>query len=91
MEQIVPFVALAGALAVVLGGLRWLAARTRRRGVGRAVLGPLDEVYNPAAHRSQIEIQVQAERQAPAPIPGDRPRRGGAGGLAGGPGLAANR
>ncbi|MEQ4302202.1 hypothetical protein ABNF97_12550 [Plantactinospora sp. B6F1] len=78
MQQIVPFVVLAGALAAVLGGFAWLASRARRSGVGRALLGPLDEVYHPAAHRSRIEIQVQAERQAPAPAPGDGLRRAGA-------------
>ncbi|MEO3928639.1 hypothetical protein ABGB07_32980 [Micromonosporaceae bacterium B7E4] len=87
MEQIVPFVVLAGVLAVVLRGLGWLVARARRRGVGRAVMGPLDEIYNPAAHRSHIEIQALAERRAPASTPGDGLRPGGADR----PGLAGSR
>jgi hypothetical protein len=36
------------------------------------VLAPLEEVWDPVAHRTAVEVQVQAEQEAPAPSPGDR-------------------
>jgi hypothetical protein len=63
-------------LAVLVGvpaGYAWLGARARRRGIGGSVLAPLEEVWDPVAHRTNIEIQVQAEAEAPAPSPDDRP------------------
>ena len=62
-----------GGLGVLVGvpaGYAWLGARARRRGIGGSVLAPLEEVWDPVAHRTNIEIQVQAE--AAAPSPGDR-------------------
>jgi hypothetical protein len=58
------------ALAIVVGALWWLAVRVRRRG-GGDVLGPFDELWHPAAHRTRIEGQEQALRRAPAPSPDD--------------------
>jgi hypothetical protein len=58
------------ALALVVAGLWWLALRVRRGG-GGDVLGPFDELWHPAAHRSRIEQQEQSERRAPAPSPDD--------------------
>jgi hypothetical protein len=69
------FLALLVMLAVfgpVLGGLPWLASRVRRRGAGESVMGPFDEIWHPAAYRARIEIQVQEERPASMPLPGDR-------------------
>jgi hypothetical protein len=57
-------------LAIVLAALWWLAARVRRRGAD--VLGPFDELWHPAAHRTRIERQEQAEHRAPAPSPDDQ-------------------
>lgn len=57
---------------LVLGGLPWLASRTRRRGAGESLMGPFDEIWHPSAHRARLEIQVQEERPAPMPSPGDR-------------------
>jgi hypothetical protein len=65
-----------GGLAVLVGvpaGYARLGARARRRGIGGSVLAPLEEVWDPIAHRTNIEIQVQAEMEAPAPSPDDRP------------------
>ncbi len=64
-------VGVVGALALVVGSLWWLAVRVRRRGGGGNVLGPFEELWHPAAHRSRIERQEQAERRAPAPSPDD--------------------
>jgi hypothetical protein len=62
-------VALFGA---ILGGLTWIAARAQRRGGGASLMGPFEEIWQPAAHRARLETQVQNERPAPAPLPGDR-------------------
>jgi hypothetical protein len=61
-----------GIFGVVLGGLAWSASRIRRRGGGASLMGPFDEVWHPAAHRTRIEIEVQEERPLPSPLPGDR-------------------
>jgi hypothetical protein len=65
-----------GGLAVLVGvpaGYAWLGVRARRRGIGGSVLAPLEEVWDPTAHRTNIEIQVQAQAEAPAPSPDDKP------------------
>ena len=63
-------------LAVLVGipaGYAWPGRRARRRGIGGSVLAPLEEVWDPGAHRTHVEVQVLAEREAPAPLPGGRP------------------
>jgi hypothetical protein len=70
-------VVLLGSIAIagiLLAGLPWLAARVRRRGLGGSPLTALDEIWHPAAHDARIRIEVQDERVAPAPSPGDPPR-----------------
>ncbi|NYJ07182.1 hypothetical protein [Petropleomorpha daqingensis] len=65
-----------GGLVVLVGvpvGFLLLGRRARRRGIGGSVLAPLEEIWDPVAHRTNIEIQVQAEAEAPAPSPDDRP------------------
>ncbi len=54
--------------AVILGGLVWI----RRRGRGSSLMQPFDEIWHPAAHQAHIEVEVQQERPAPNPLPGDR-------------------
>ena len=66
-DLLIPLGILAG-LALVVAALWWLAVRVRRRG-GGDVLGPFDELWHPAAHRTRIEHQEQAERRVPAPSP----------------------
>ncbi|MCH6167806.1 hypothetical protein [Pseudonocardia alaniniphila] len=61
-----------GIFGVVLAGLAWIASRVRRRGGGGSLMGPFDEIWHPAAHRARIETEVQEERPAPIPLPGDR-------------------
>ncbi|MGY1806229.1 hypothetical protein ACI8AF_02560 [Blastococcus sp. SYSU D00669] len=66
-----------GGATVLVGvpvGLALLGRRARRRGIPGSVLAPLEEIWDPVAHRTSIEVQVHAERQAPAPAPGDPPR-----------------
>jgi hypothetical protein len=69
--QILAFLVVLGGFAVIMGGLAWLASRARSRSVGGAFMGPLDEIYNPAAHRTHIEIRAQAEQAVPMPSPDD--------------------
>jgi hypothetical protein len=66
------FATVAGGFALILGAFTWLASTMRRRGLGGAVMGPLDEVYQPNAHRSRIDLQVQEEVGAAAASADDR-------------------
>jgi len=54
-------------------GVAGLGRRARRRGIGGSLMAPLEEIWDPRAHRTHIEVQVLAEREAPAPAPGDPP------------------
>jgi hypothetical protein len=56
--------------AVLLAGYAALAVRMRRRRIGGALMGPIDEIYHPAAHRFRAEIQVHEQRTVPTPSPG---------------------
>ncbi|WP_433733320.1 hypothetical protein ACQP0C_13825 [Nocardia sp. CA-129566] len=58
-------------LILVPVGIAWAANRARRRGLGGSVVGPFQEMWDPGALRTEIEIQVQAERKAPTPSPDD--------------------
>ncbi|HET8661943.1 MAG TPA: hypothetical protein VFM55_23495 [Micromonosporaceae bacterium] len=91
MAELAAFLLFAGGLAATMGGLVWLGSRIRRRGVGGEVMGPVDEIFHPSAHRFRVEIRVQEERMAPMPAPGDqenrrRPRPGTRGRSVGGSG-----
>ena len=67
-----PWLIFIAALAAVLGALAWLAARTRRRGVGLEVMGPVDLIYRPHTHEINREIRAQEQRGvAIAPADGD--------------------
>ena len=74
MTQVLGVLAVAVGLVVVLGPFAWLARRVRRSGVGARLMGPIDEIYNPGAHRSRLELQVQEQRMAPRPSADDLPR-----------------
>lgn len=64
-----------GSFAATMGGFAWLGFQVRRRGIpGSAIMGPIDELYNPAAHRFRLEIQVQEQRMVPMPSADDQPR-----------------
>jgi hypothetical protein len=73
--EVLAFLVVAGGFAAILGAFVWLARRVRRRGVGGALMGPIDEIYHPAAHRLRFEIQVQEERMVPLPSPDGQFRR----------------
>jgi hypothetical protein len=37
------------------------------------LLAPLEEIFDPRAHATHVEIHQQAERREPAPAPGAPP------------------
>ncbi|HEY9330858.1 MAG TPA: hypothetical protein VIS09_21880 [Streptomyces sp.] len=75
MDELLPFLVFAGALAAVLGGFARLASRVRRRGLAgaamQAAMASYDEAFRVTAHDSYYEIQAQVERQAPMAAPDD--------------------
>jgi hypothetical protein len=73
MTDLLPAAVTVAMFAVAIGGMLWLAGRVRRTGMGGSVLGPFQDMYDPAAYRSQIEIQVLTDRKAPSSSPGDPP------------------
>ena len=73
MDGIWQLIVTVAVLALILGSFPWLAARVRRRGIGGGVLEPIQDMWDPTAYRTQIELQAQAERKAPAPSPDDPP------------------
>lgn len=74
VTDVLGFALFFGAFAAVLGAVAWLGTRIRRRGIGGGLMGPIDEMYNPSAHRSRLEIQVQQQQMAPRPSPDDKQR-----------------
>ncbi len=76
MGTFLAILAVAGGFGVALCAYAWLASRIRRRGIGGGLMGPLDEVYHPGAHRARRDVVVQEQRMAPSPSPDDRWRGG---------------
>ena len=76
VNEIVPWLLFVAVLASILGSLTWLASRTRRSGVGRELMGPVDLIYRPHTHQINLEIRVQGERMVATPSPDDQWRRG---------------
>ncbi|SNY46868.1 hypothetical protein SAMN05421748_10824 [Paractinoplanes atraurantiacus] len=70
-----PWLVFVAVLAALLVCLAWLAARSRRRGVGREIMGPVDLIYRPHTHKINQEIQIQEERMVGTPSPGDPLKR----------------
>ena len=64
-----------GSFAVVLAVFVLLARRIRRSGAGARLMGPIDEVFHPGAHRSRVEIQIADERADPPAPSADAPQR----------------
>ncbi|KOV82527.1 hypothetical protein [Nocardia sp. NRRL S-836] len=58
-------------LPLFLAGFVWYALRARRSGSGQSLMGPFEEIWDPIAHRTNIEVRAEDERQAEAPAPGD--------------------
>lgn len=72
VDALLGFLVVAGGFGAILAALAWLGYRLRRRDAGGALMGPVDEIYHPAAHRFRYEIQAQAQRLTPKPSPDDR-------------------
>ncbi len=71
MDLVLP-VLLVMIFVAVPGGLPWLAHRSRRSGAGGyTLMGSFDEMWHPIAVEARFEIQIQNEKPAPAPLPGD--------------------
>jgi hypothetical protein len=60
-------------LPLCLAGFVWYAVRARRSGGGQSLMSPFEEIWDPVAHRTNIEIQIEAERTPQTPSPGDPP------------------
>jgi hypothetical protein len=75
MDAVVGLLTGCGSLTVILVGLVWLARRVRRSGAGARLMGPIDEIYNPGAHRSRQEIQIQDQRMEAPSSADDQLRR----------------
>jgi hypothetical protein len=70
--EIVPWLVSAAVLAAVLGALAWLAARTRRRGVGHDLMGAVDMIYRPHTHQINLATRTHEQRMvAKPPADGD--------------------
>jgi len=77
MGAVVPWLVFLVVLAALIACLVWLAARVRRRGVGRELMGPVDLIYRPHTHLLNQEIVIHDQRAADAPAPGDPLKRRG--------------
>jgi hypothetical protein len=73
MGQAAVLLEVLGVLVLIPAAWAWLGVRARRRGIGGSVLAPLEEIWDPITHNTNIEVHVQSERMAPAPAPGDPP------------------
>ncbi|MGZ3145447.1 hypothetical protein ACVDFE_26315 [Lentzea chajnantorensis] len=58
-------------LPLFLAGFAWYAHRARRSGSGHSLMAPFEEIWDPVAHRTNVEVHAEAQRQDEAPAPGD--------------------
>jgi hypothetical protein len=63
------FLTAVAGFAMIVAGLAWLARRVRRSGTGGGIMGPIDAIYHPSAHRFRIEIETHEQRMLPLPAP----------------------
>jgi hypothetical protein len=75
VEKVLAWSAFVAVLAALCWSLLRLAARVRRRGVGRELMGPVDMLYRPHTYQINIEMQTQEERMVETPSPGAPPGR----------------
>jgi hypothetical protein len=76
MSVLLPFLLVAGVLTLTGWGMTRLRRRIQRRRAGSSgmsgAMGVFDEIWHPAAHEPQIEIQQAYEREAPSPSADDK-------------------
>jgi hypothetical protein len=73
VDTVLALLVVAAGFAAVVAALLWLRSRVRRRGLGGGLMGPIDEIYHPAAHRFRLEVQAHEQRMAPMPPAEDTP------------------
>jgi hypothetical protein len=66
-------VAALASVPLTLAGFTWYALRARRTGSGQSLMAPFEEIWDPVAHRTNVEVHEQARRTPQAPSPGDPP------------------
>jgi len=75
MSVVLPFLLVAAVLTLTGWGMTRLRKRVQRRRAGSSgmsgAMGVFDEIWHPAAHEPQIEIQQAYEREAPSPSAND--------------------
>ncbi|RPF32105.1 hypothetical protein [Streptomyces sp. TLI_185] len=73
MDALLPYLVLAGGLAVVMAAFTWLALRIRRRGTAGGGLGgalaAYEEAFRATSHAAHHEIRAQADRKTPTGSP----------------------
>jgi hypothetical protein len=77
MSEVLSVVAVIGAFVVTMAVLAGLATRVRRRGGAAGIMDPVDEIFNPSAHRLRQEIAIYEQRMLPVAPAEDlrRPRQ----------------
>ncbi|SEQ98482.1 hypothetical protein [Lentzea albida] len=58
-------------LPLTLAGFTWYALRARRTGSGQSLMAPFEEIWDPVAHRTNVEVHAEAQRSPETPAPGD--------------------
>lgn len=71
MATVVTAVLVLAFFGAVMTGLAVATRHRRGRRASASVAGPFEELWHPAAHRARVAIEIQDERVAEAPAPGD--------------------
>ncbi|MFI9813783.1 hypothetical protein [Saccharothrix variisporea] len=66
-------IATLSSIPLCVAAFAWYAKRARRTGTGQSLMTPFEEIWDPIAHRTTIEIQVESQRSPETPSPGDPP------------------
>jgi hypothetical protein len=76
MGQVLSVLGVVGGFAAIMAVLAVLRAHVRRRKLG-GLMNPVDEIFNPSAHRLRQEIAIYEQRMMPVAPAEDqrRPRR----------------
>jgi hypothetical protein len=76
MGQVLSVLGVVGGFTAIMAVLAVLRAHVRRRKLG-GLMNPVDEIFNPSAHRLRQEIAIYEQRMMPVAPAEDqrRPRR----------------
>ncbi|WP_394617728.1 hypothetical protein JNUCC0626_01125 [Lentzea sp. JNUCC 0626] len=61
-------------LPLTLAAFTWYARRARRTGSGQSLMAPFEEIWDPVAHRTNVEVHAEAQKTPETPAPGDPPQ-----------------